>query len=641
MILFTLLVGAHPNKLIADVKEGENESTAPFTGYASSYVGKLSVDWRCIVSLRSVGLKRLRDSLKGDLDTILRVCLNPEPSKRYESARHLAADLERHLCSLPVSVRRQTIFYKAGRFVRRNRVAAVAIALAVASLFGVALSTSIGMSRLRAEWSKAKATRATTQQTLDFFANLLTNARLGDNDGGERVLEIVHTAENRLAADPPSDPIIEAAIRTTLGQSLLNLSRCEDAKKQLNRVIELRRGLISDQSFEIARTTSLLGAAQWCTGDYDNAVKSAQQALEMYEACEGPDSAVVVDGLNYLAVVLQHSGKYVESQPLLRRAIRIEEAGKRRRMALVAARSSLAVSLFAEGRSDEATSIMERAIGEVMKEDSPPATVAIAWNNYARLLRQRGKLEEAFELLEQAIEIQKIEFGSWHPSVARTLGNQAAILLASGEVERAVDLFKSSLLLRERSLGKNHPEYAQGLFNLAIALRRANAWDEAQSVLSEAVVIVERCLDKNGEFLATILHNLGIVQMERGEFADAIAHLRRVVQIYQGMEHPSTKKSGKAMIVLGLALIEADKLSEAERHLHSTVDFLVSLNGPSDPMALDAMSLLGLCKFLAGQTTEGCSLASESHSRLLTSGKGSDAVARRVRERLQIVCGTP
>ena len=91
------------------------------------------------------GRRRPRRSaarLRGDLDTILLTALRKEPDRRYQSVEQLAADLRRHLDGLPVRARPDTFGYRAGKFVRRNRVPVAAGALVVLALVGGTIATA-------------------------------------------------------------------------------------------------------------------------------------------------------------------------------------------------------------------------------------------------------------------------------------------------------------------------------------------------------------------------------------------------------------------------------------------------------------------------------------------------------------------
>lgn len=65
--------------------------------------------------------EKLSRRLVGDLDNIALKALRKEPARRYGSAEQLAEDLRRHLDGLPVLARPDTLRYRLGKFVRRNR----------------------------------------------------------------------------------------------------------------------------------------------------------------------------------------------------------------------------------------------------------------------------------------------------------------------------------------------------------------------------------------------------------------------------------------------------------------------------------------------------------------------------------------
>jgi serine/threonine protein kinase/Flp pilus assembly protein TadD len=80
--------------------------------------------------------------LDADLDSITRMALDADPSRRYASAGELSADIDRFLRKLPVRAHKTTLPYRARKFVARNRVAVIAAAasacLVVAGVAGLA-----------------------------------------------------------------------------------------------------------------------------------------------------------------------------------------------------------------------------------------------------------------------------------------------------------------------------------------------------------------------------------------------------------------------------------------------------------------------------------------------------------------------
>jgi WD40 repeat protein/tRNA A-37 threonylcarbamoyl transferase component Bud32 len=85
-------------------------------------------------------LERLH-AVSRDLDLIVLKALHAEPLRRYASAQGLADDLRRLLENRPVLARRDSLAYRAGRFVRRNRrtLAQLCTVLAAAAVVAVAV----------------------------------------------------------------------------------------------------------------------------------------------------------------------------------------------------------------------------------------------------------------------------------------------------------------------------------------------------------------------------------------------------------------------------------------------------------------------------------------------------------------------
>ncbi|HYP05350.1 MAG TPA: serine/threonine-protein kinase [Bryobacteraceae bacterium] len=79
---------------------------------------------------------KLRRTLAGDLDNIVLMAVRKEPERRYSSVEQFSEDIRRHLDGLPVRARADTVSYRVGKFLRRNRLAVGAVAAAVVALFG-------------------------------------------------------------------------------------------------------------------------------------------------------------------------------------------------------------------------------------------------------------------------------------------------------------------------------------------------------------------------------------------------------------------------------------------------------------------------------------------------------------------------
>ena len=100
-------------------------------------------------------------ALRGDLDRILLVALDPDPDRRYASVEKLADDVRRHLDGHPVAARGASLGYRTAKFVRRNKLfvaaAAVAVMVAIVSFLAVLQQKRIAERRFEQVRSLAHA----------------------------------------------------------------------------------------------------------------------------------------------------------------------------------------------------------------------------------------------------------------------------------------------------------------------------------------------------------------------------------------------------------------------------------------------------------------------------------------------------
>ena len=95
--------------------------------------------------------------LRGDLDNVVLKAMHEDPERRYRSVDQFSEDLRRYLQGLPVVARKDTLWYRAGKFSRRNRISVVAAALVLAAL-ATGAATTLWEKRV-AVWERGRAER--------------------------------------------------------------------------------------------------------------------------------------------------------------------------------------------------------------------------------------------------------------------------------------------------------------------------------------------------------------------------------------------------------------------------------------------------------------------------------------------------
>ena len=143
--------------------------------------------------------------LRGDLDAILCKALERGPERRYVSAIDMQEDLQSYLTRRPVKARVPTLFYRSGKFVRRNTLAVSLVALLVVGLLVGAIF--VQMQRHRAEQARDVAARRA-----EFIENLLASVDPTSDKPNVTVAALLDSAAQELDQKLGGEPLVEASI---------------------------------------------------------------------------------------------------------------------------------------------------------------------------------------------------------------------------------------------------------------------------------------------------------------------------------------------------------------------------------------------------------------------------------------------
>ena len=278
-----------------------------------------------------------------------------------------------------------------------------------------------------------------------------------------------------------------------------------------------------------------------------------QQRHALAEATALANAKLVAWASNELAQLLQRTNRLGEAEPLMWRALEIDEAILGEQDPTVAiGLNNLATLLQATNRIEEAEQLMRRAL-EICKatlgEQHP--SVAICLNNLATLLRDTNRIEEAEPLMRRALEIDEATLGEQHPNVARDLNNLAQLLQDTNRIEEAEPLMRRALEIDEATLGEQHPNVAIRLNNLAILLQDTNRIEEAEPLMRRALEIDVAAFGEQHPSVAIRLNNLAILLQDTNRIEEAEPLMRRALEILDtfrrqtGHEHPHFQQANE------------------------------------------------------------------------------------------------
>jgi eukaryotic-like serine/threonine-protein kinase len=434
-----------------------------------------------------VSEERLRQVLRGDLETITEKCLQPRVKDRYASVDALSQDVQNYLENRPVAARPRTLVYRVRKFVRRNRKG-----VAIAALASLLLATSIGFGGWRQHQAVLAGERAIRMQTMMF--SLFSIARwqysgkpnMSVNDFlnlGVRTLPLyIHDREDLRAA------------QLSLAESLHRNGDYADAQIVFAEVAKSAH----DDHDANAETQALAfeGDIAAYRGQMGNAAAFAAESLALSRKSKVTPLAHVLAERYYAIYHEVYGPPSDEDLPLLNDAVRIAKTGNLPPTEVAATILDLARATRARGRFVDAEAYYQQALN-LYKQD--PAFICDAAKPEGELGRAqllRGKLEDALAHNQHAYQVITQCAGTEN-SDARFLGRYVAQdLLWLGRASEALPIMQRIVQSeRKQDGGAGGPNLANYLYVLAWAELSTGNAVEAEKLLKEEMTLAKGKVD--------------------------------------------------------------------------------------------------------------------------------------------------
>ena len=520
---------------------------------------------RAICEDEPTPLSAVRRVYRGDVETIVRKALEKERDRRYSSAAELAADIRRYLAHEPILARRPSAQYQLSRFARRNRGLVAGVATVFVVLVAGIAATSWQAVRTRREALKAQAVSHFLQDMLGAASPRSLTKEDPERGRNVTVVQVLGEAVRRLDAGAlKNEPLVDAAVRRTIGAAYLDLGEYASADSLLRRSLETRREHLGARDPEVAENLRELGRLAYLQGRPGDAALLFRQALEIRSHRLGPRHPLMAESLNDLAEVLQETGQLGAADSLSRAALTLEARPGSDPAEHARTLHNLALLAEARGEPAEAESLYERTLEirrQVQGADHPD--VASALHSLALLELDEGRPEAAERSMREALGIWRKILGDRHPFLAASLTNLAVLLRDSGKVVEAGPLIREAVDIQRAALGRDDPQLGGTLYNLAKQLQAEGRPEEAEPLIREALAIERKAFSPDHPIVAAMTAGLGSVLTDAGRPREAEAILREAREIFR-KSAPDDWQLSQVASLLGDALLAQGRYEEAE-----------------------------------------------------------------------------
>jgi eukaryotic-like serine/threonine-protein kinase len=517
---------------------------------------------------------RLRKQLSGDLENIVAMALRKEPQRRYGSVQQFSDDIQRFLKGQPISAREDTLFYRAGKLVRRNRLASGAFAMLAISVIGGWTATVRQARRTEARFQEVR--KLSNALMYDIHASI--QKLPGSTAVREQLVKTALEYLNNLSKDSADDP----GLMWDLSQAYEhvgdvqgdpsgpNLGRHHEALESYKKALDLvERHASRGRDYEVLQCLAWL---HFKRGDLEFRLAGNSQAVASYEQGLAAGRLVATSLKDARADDLLRNGYQRKAMTQVRlgdikaglesaraaaaaadRALARSKGGER---TVNAARTWLLLGniLWLSGDLHSAWSHYQRAVTaleELMRTDQDNAVYA---EQLEEAYRRSGDLlgnpayfhfddqKGAEQFLRRALQIAERLAGrdaadaQAQADLGITLRRLGAVMRTT-ETAAAVAYYRRSLAISTKLLdgAPDDRNYARDVANtrlgLAIALRHQNkyapALEELQTVIAMQRNLVARSPDhvvvREDMFDAQLA--LGELQLAMHDFAGAEANL--------------------------------------------------------------------------------------------------------------------
>jgi hypothetical protein len=291
---------------------------------------------------------KLTKLVRGELDWMVMKALEKDRNRRYETANGFAMDLERYLHDEPVMAGPPSSGYRLRKLLRRNRGPVLAANLLLFVLLAGIMGTTLGMirasqardreeqQRIAAENSakEARQREAETKAVLDFVENkVFAAARPKDQEGGQgydvKLADAVKAALAFVNKSFTDQPLIEARLRMTLGQSFWHLGQAQIAAAQFEACRTLCTAHLGPDDPTTLLAMTRLANSYDDLGRHNEALKLNEETVALKKLKLGEDHPDTLGSMNNLALSYRRLGRIADALKLHEETLALQKSQAR------------------------------------------------------------------------------------------------------------------------------------------------------------------------------------------------------------------------------------------------------------------------------------------------------------------------
>jgi serine/threonine-protein kinase len=492
----------------------------------------------------SIDTAELSKAEWSDLDVLCFKAMQRDPGERYRSVEALLRDVDHYLKGEQLDAQPDTLRYRVGKFVARNRRAVAAASLVVTLVAGLVVFFT---ARLAGERDRVNRERAIATAMNRFLSDdLLGRADpFRSGNAGETFAQVIKQASPRIDIQFKTEPLIAARLHQTLAGAFDKRSDFPQARQEYehaDRLFQQSEGPLSQDSVLLRLQRAAMEARSFEGSSLPRAKALLADAERTMARVAKPKTDLTVwlyTARGFIALSETNPRGAEQNFSAALHAVSADPSFDE--MAREKVRELIAVSYIKRGDGIRAEPLCREVVATLARtagRDSPDVLRARLY--LAQSLYVQRKFTDAIE-----------EANAIYPSLVKHLGEDHEVVLA---------------LLGTRAA-------SEGLLG---------RWDDA---IRDDLTVYRIAIQKEG---SASLHSIGMLsdaalsQCRAGRYAEGEANARKAYRESSKAFGPRAGLTGGVAYTLAFCLSKTNKLGEAAELLQS-IDILATAQQAGDP----------------------------------------------------------
>jgi eukaryotic-like serine/threonine-protein kinase len=561
VMFFELLTGQRPYKLKRDSRGALEDAILNAQTPPPSHVA-ISDE---AAEARGCSRDKLRKQLAGDLDVVALKALKKSPLERYATVEAFAQDIERYLNNQPVLAQADSAWYRARKFVARNKVIVAATLAVMMALLAGLLSTSWQAQRARVEAQRAQAVRG--------FLVKLFSASNPEEARGKVISarEMLDRGAQNLDKELSDQPDVLADLHREVAAIYLNMGLSLSAKPHIDRALYLYKSLHRDDGADYLDALVQLAEVQLEEAQYDDTRATNREGAELARRNFGEPNRWQGLFLAGFASAEMEQGRPKDAERLILQALDAQRSAttemSRDYMTLLTMLGDIYLNTGEYPKARD-TFIKAKALAKTVPQHEVTDGLVCAYDLARALYNLRDYAGAKRELIE-ALPVFDQYVGPQHDRTINTRGLLALTLTELGDIAAAIQVQSDNVkYASERSTVDEEALQIQKT-TLARTFIVAGRYADAVALVKPALAFLDNKYSSPTRSRERARWLLGRAELGTGAYLEAVQTLEQAVQNasqIQGAASNPGIADMKLSLSAGYRLVGryADAVSQAE-----------------------------------------------------------------------------